>query len=133
MKARKYTKETIRDLGIPSRNFPSFSVGDTIVVAQRIEGEKEERIQLFEGDVIAKNNNGVSSTFIVRRLSANGVYVERTFPLYTPMIESIKIVRKGVVRRAKLYYLRNRIGRATRIEERILTKEQKENAANKNA
>lgn len=126
MKARKYTKETINEIGITPRQFPQFEVGDTIEVAQRIKGEKEERIQKFEGDVIAIRKNGVSSTFTVRRIGANGIAVERIFPFQTPLIDSIKLMRKGDVRRAKLYYMRERIGKAARVAEKVLTKEQKE-------
>jgi large subunit ribosomal protein L19 len=126
MKAQKYTKETINALGITDRQFPDFEIGDTIEIAQRIEGEKEQRIQKFEGDVIAISNNGASSTFKVRRIGANNVSVERTFPFYTPIIESITLLRKGDVRRAKLFYMRKRIGKAARVAEKVLTKEQKE-------
>ncbi|MGC2310623.1 MAG: 50S ribosomal protein L19 [Candidatus Babeliaceae bacterium] len=126
MKAQKYTKETINELGKVERQFPFFEIGDTIVVAQRIEGEKEQRIQLFEGDVIAMRKGGASSTFTVRRIGANNVAIERIFPFHTPLIDSIKLVRKGDVRRAKLFYMRKRIGKAARVAEKVLTKEQKE-------
>jgi large subunit ribosomal protein L19 len=133
MKAQKYTRETINALGIAERNFPEFEIGDTIVVGQIIEGEKENRVQLFEGDVIAIRKNGASSTFTVRRIGANNVSVERIFPFYTPLIDSIKLLRKGDVRRAKLYYMRNRIGKAARVAEKVLTKEQKEQQKAKNS
>jgi len=125
MKAKRMTRETIRDLGITERNFPAFEVGDTIAVSQRIvEGDKE-RLQVFEGDVIAIRNNGISSTFTVRKISANSIAVERVFPYYSPKIESLKFVRSGKVRRAKLFYMRYRIGKSARVKERILTKEQR--------
>jgi large subunit ribosomal protein L19 len=126
MKARGYTKETIRLIGVVDRGFPHFEVGDAIQVAQRIIEEKgKERIQHFEGDVIAIRKGGISSTFTVRRIGANGIAVERVFPYYSPRIESITFLRKGDVRRAKLYYMRNRIGKASRVKEKVMTKEQK--------
>lgn len=131
MKARRYTKETIREIGIYDRNFPEFTVGDNIKVGQRIiEGDKE-RIQYFEGDVIAMRRGGISSSFTLRRIGANGVAVERVFPYYSPRIESITFLRKGDVRRAKLYYMRERIGKAARVKEKVLTKTQKEMNAHK--
>jgi large subunit ribosomal protein L19 len=131
MKAKKYTKETIVNIGVSQREFPEFKVGDTIALYRRIieaaEGEKEkERIQLFEGDVIARKNNGASSTFTVRKIGAHGVPVELIMPLYSPKIKDIKVLKVGDVRRAKLYYVRDRVGKAARLDELILTKEQKE-------
>ncbi|MCX5922279.1 MAG: 50S ribosomal protein L19 [Candidatus Dependentiae bacterium] len=108
------------------RSFPTFDVGDTVAVSQHIiEGDKK-RLQIFEGDVIAIHNNGVSSTFTIRKISTNSVAVERIFPYYSPKIESIKFVRYGRVRRAKLYYMRNRVGKAARVKERVMTREQRE-------
>ncbi len=99
------------------KSYPHFLPGDTVRVNTRvIEGEKE-RIQAFEGVVIARRGGGLSETFTVRKISY-GVGVERTFPLHSPKIESVKVVRRGRVRRAKLYYLRERIGKATRIRAR---------------
>ncbi len=126
MRAKQYTKETILLIGMEDRGFPKFSIGDAIVVAQRIKEGDKERLQLFEGDVIAMHNNGISSTFTVRRIGANGVPVERIFPYYSPMIDSIKFLRKGKVRRAKLYYMRDRIGKAARVQEKVFTKAEKE-------
>lgn len=126
MKAKRFTRETIRELGCSSKEFPKFKIGDTISVAQKIKEGDKERIQFFEGDVIAISNNGVSSSFIVRKIAADAVSVERIFPFYSPLIESIKVVRHGQVRRAKLYYLRHRIGKAARVQEKVLTREQKE-------
>jgi large subunit ribosomal protein L19 len=126
MKARKYTKETILYMDIANRGFDQFTVGDTISIGQRITEGDKERIQYFEGDVIAMKHSGITSTFTVRRFGANGVAVERIFPLYSPRIDSIKFIRKGKVRRAKLYYMRGRIGKAARVEEKVLTKEQKQ-------
>src|ERR1700722_6100810 len=108
MKATKLTKETILDLCVKDRSFPDFNVGDCIAVSQRIKEGDKERTQVFEGDVIAIHNKAGSSSFTVRKISANGVAVERNFPYHTPRIESIALVRYGNVRRAKLYYVRNR-------------------------
>ena len=119
MKATKYTRETIRDIGVEDRKWPAFSIGDTIAVSQRIKEGDKERIQVFEGDVIAMHKKGISSTFTVRKIGANAVAVERIFPMYSPKIDSIKFVRKGDVRRAKLYYIRERDGKAARVTEKI--------------
>jgi len=126
MKAKKFTRETIRDLGVYERPFQNIEVGSTVAVSQRIKEGDKERIQIFEGDVIAINNNGPSSTFTVRKIGANAVAVERIFPFYSPRIEDVRFVKKGKIRRAKLYYMRDRIGKAARVEEKVLTKEQKE-------
>lgn len=123
MKAKKYTRETIRDMGTEDRGWPTFSIGDTIAVSQRIKEGDKERIQVFEGDVIAMHNKGVSSTFTIRKIGANAVSVERIFPVYSPKIDSIRFVRKGQVRRAKLYYIRERVGRAARVQEKVESKQ----------
>jgi large subunit ribosomal protein L19 len=100
----------------PNPNIPDFGPGDTVRVhAKVVEGERE-RIQVFEGVVIRKRSSGSSSNFTVRRI-AHEVGVERTFPVYSPRLEKVEVVRKGKVRRAKLYYLRGRTGRAARIKE----------------
>ena len=99
------------------REVPDFSPGDTLVVnVNVVEGERK-RVQAFEGMVIAKRNRGLNSTFIVRKISS-GEGVERTFQTYSPLIASIEVKRKGDVRRAKLYYLRERSGKSARIRER---------------
>lgn len=98
-------------------NIPSFRPGDTVKIHVRIIEGTRERIQIFEGIVIKRKGDGLRETFTVRRVS-NGVGVERTFPLHSPRIDRIEIVRKGIVRRAKLYYLRNLSGKAARIKER---------------
>lgn len=118
------TKETIANIGIVDRGFPEFNVGDTIAVSQRIKEGDKERIQIFEGDVIARNTHGISSTFTVRKIAANSVPVERIFPYYSPLVESIKVVRRGDIRRAKLYYLRDRVGKAGRVKEKIVSQHQ---------
>ena len=97
---------------------PSFNVGDTIrVYAKVVEGSKE-RIQMFEGVVIKRQNGGVRETFTVRRI-ASGVGVEKTWPLHSPRVDRIEVVRRGIVRRAKLYYLRDRVGKAAKVKEVI--------------
>ena len=97
---------------------PQFSVGDTVKVSVNIREGERERIQLFEGTVIARKGSGVSETFTVRR-SSYGVGVEGVFPLHSPNVKGIKVVRMGRVRRAKLYYLRNRVGKAAKVKEQI--------------
>ena len=125
MKASNYTKETIKNIGVIDRNFPEFGIGDTIAVSLRIKEGSKERIQIFQGDVIAFHNNGIASTFMVRKIGANNISVEQILPLYSPIIKEIKFIRKGKVRRAKLFYLRDRVGKAARIKEHVLTKEEK--------
>lgn len=95
---------------------PAFNVGDTVKVSFKVIEGAKERIQAFEGIVIAKRNSGIRETFTVRRLSY-GIGVERTFPLHSPKVADIKVVRKGKVRRAKLYYLRGLTGKAAKVEE----------------
>lgn len=126
MKAQKLTKETIRHLGTKDLDFPTFHIGDTVAVSLRIKEGDKERLQVFEGDIIAMHNKGVSSTFTVRKIGAHGIAVERILPYYSPLIASVKFVRSGKVRRAKLYYMRDRIGKAARVKEKVLTREQKE-------
>ena len=98
-------------------NVPPFRPGDTVRVNVRVKEGDKERVQAFEGVCIARKGGGVSETFTVRKVS-NGVGVERIFPLHSPMIADVAVVRRGVVRRAKLYYLRNVTGKAGRIKER---------------
>lgn len=119
MKAQKYTKETIREIGLQNRTFPEFSIGDAIVVSQSIKEGGKERIQDFQGDVIAIHKNGASSTFTVRKIAAHAVAVERIFPFESPLIKEIKVINRGDVRRAKLYYLRNRVGNAALVKKRV--------------
>ena len=98
-------------------DIPEFRAGDTVrVYALIVEGERE-RVQLFEGLVIKRRGAGISETYTVRKIS-NGVGVERTFPLHTPRVQKIEVLRKGRVRRAKLYYIRKSAGKAARIKER---------------
>lgn len=98
-------------------NLPVFNVGDTIQVHYRVKEGNRERIQVFEGTVIKKQGGGVRETFTVRRISY-GVGVERTFPLHSPRVENIVVTRRGRVRRAKLYYLRERQGKAAKVKEK---------------
>ena len=99
------------------RNVPPVRAGDTLRVSVRVKEGEKERIQAFEGVCIARRGSGVSETFTVRKIS-NGVGVERIFPVHSPMLAEINVVRRGRVRRAKLYYLRNLTGKATRIREK---------------
>src|SRR5690242_21956033 len=104
-----------------SKNIPDFSPGDTVLVnVNVVEGERK-RVQAFEGVVIAKRNRGLNSSFVVRKISS-GEGVERTFQTYSPMIASIEVKRKGDVRRAKLYYLRDRSGKSARIREKLTSR-----------
>lgn len=101
-------------------DLPNFSVGDTIKVYVKVkeaskEGKERERLQAFEGIVISRKGGGLNEMFIVRKIS-NGVGVERIFPLNTPVIDKIKVIRKGKVRKAKLYYLRDRVGKSTKVK-----------------
>ena len=102
-------------------NAENFNVGDTVRVSFKIVEGATERIQVFEGIVIAKNNTGVRRTFVVRKISY-GVGVERIFPLHSPRVEKIEVVRRGRVRRAKLYYLRSRVGKSAKVLELIVKK-----------
>ncbi len=97
---------------------PQFSIGDTVKVHVRIQEGDKSRIQIFEGTVIAKKHGGVSETFTVRRV-AHGCGVERVFPLHSPVVEKVEIVRLAKVRRAKLYYLRDRVGKAAKTKDAI--------------
>ncbi|MCL2295299.1 MAG: 50S ribosomal protein L19 [Spirochaetes bacterium] len=108
-------------------NAENFRIGDTIKVYFKIIEGATERVQIFEGACIAKNNGGVRKTFTVRKLSY-GVGVERIFPLHSPRIQKVEIVRAGKIRRAKLYYLRDRVGKAAKIKELIRKKADKVNA-----
>ena len=94
---------------------PKFNVGDTVKVHNRINDGKNSRIQIYEGTVIAKHGGGISETFTVRRISY-GFGVEKTFPLHSPNVVDVEVVRAGKVRRAKLYYLRDRVGKAAKVK-----------------
>ena len=103
---------------LEGKNVPEFRPGDTVRVAVKIKEGNKERIQNFEGVVIAIKGTGAGKTFTVRKIGANNVGVERIFPLYSESIAGIEVVRKGKVRRAKLYYLRGKTGKQARIKER---------------
>ncbi len=106
-------------------DIPAFNVGDTVKVHIKIKEGTRERIQIFEGFVLKRQNGGVSETFTVRRL-ASGVGVEKTFPLHSPKIDKIEVVRSGDVRRAKLHYMRERTGKSAKIKTKVVTQEQLE-------
>ena len=110
-------KESVKKI-LTTKKIPEFFAGDTIKVGVRIAEGKRERIQYFEGVCIAKKNRSINSSFTVRKISF-GEGVERTFALYSPIVSSIKVIRSGKVRRAKLYYLRDRKGKSARIAEKI--------------
>ena len=103
------------------QDLPAFNVGDTVVVQVKVKEGNRERLQAYEGVVIAKRNRGLHSAFTVRKIS-NGEGVERVFQLHSPVIDNITVKRRGAVRRAKLYYLRERSGKAARIKERLTKK-----------
>ena len=109
---KAFTSEQLKE------NVPVIRIGDTIRVHNKIKEGSRERIQMFEGTVIAKHGGGISETFTVRRVSY-GVGVEKTFPVHSPNVEQVDIIRVGKVRRAKLYYIRDRVGKASKVKERI--------------
>ncbi|MCG8991558.1 50S ribosomal protein L19 [Laribacter hongkongensis] len=111
-------QEEIARLG---KTIPGFAPGDTVVVQVKVKEGNRERLQAFEGVVIAKRNRGLNSSFIVRKISS-GEGVERTFQAYSPLVASIEVKRRGDVRRAKLYYLRERSGKSARIKEKLVRK-----------
>jgi large subunit ribosomal protein L19 len=104
--------ENLRD------DVPEFRPGDTVRVHVKVVEGNRSRLQVFEGDVIARSGSGIRETFTVRKISFNAVGVERTFPVHAPVIDHIEVVRRGKVRRAKLYYLRDRVGKKAKIKER---------------
>ena len=109
---KAFTSEQLKE------NVPVIRIGDTIRVHNKIKEGSRERIQLFEGTVIAKHGGGISETFTVRRISY-GCGVEKTFPIHSPNVEKVDIIRVGKVRRAKLYYIRDRVGKASKVKEKI--------------
>jgi large subunit ribosomal protein L19 len=109
--------ESFEKSQIEGKNIPEFRAGDTVRVGVRIKEGNKERVQNYEGVCIAIRGQGTGKTFTVRKIGANSVGVERIFPLYSDSIESIEVVRRGRVRRAKLFYLRGRRGKAARIKE----------------
>ena len=113
-------RETVKKI-LSKKKIPEFFAGDTLKVGVRISEGKRERIQYFEGVCIAKKNRNINSSFTVRKISF-GEGVERTFPLYSPILGSIKVIRSGKVKKAKLYYLKDRKGKSARISEKIKKK-----------
>ena len=109
---KAFTNEQLKE------NVPVIRIGDTVRVHNKIKEGARERIQLFEGTVIAKHGGGISETFTVRRVSY-GCGVEKTFPIHSPNVEKVDIIRVGKVRRAKLYYLRGRVGKSSKVKEQI--------------
>ena len=100
------------------KEVPVVNIGDTVKVSVKIKEGEKYRIQVFEGTVIAKKHGGINETFTVRRV-AHGCGIERVFPLHSPVVDKVEIVRSGKVRRGKLYYLRNRVGKAAKVKEQI--------------
>ena len=109
---KELNKETL------AKETANVQIGDTVRVHVKVKEGSRERIQIFEGTVIAKKHGGIQETFTVRRVSY-GVGVEKTFPMHSPNVEKVEVVRKGKVRRAKLYYLRSRVGKAAKVKEDI--------------
>ena len=109
---KAFTSEQLKE------NVPVIRIGDTIRVHNKIKEGSRERIQMFEGTVIAKHGGGISETFTVRRVSY-GCGVEKTFPIHSPNVVKVEVIRQGRVRRAKLYYLRDRVGKASKVKEKI--------------
>lgn len=105
--------------GMLKENAPQVKIGQTVKVHVKIREGERERIQVFEGTVIARNNSGISETFTVRRVSY-GVGVERVFPVHSPNVDKVEVVRSGKIRRAKLYYLRDRVGKSAKLKEQII-------------
>lgn len=99
-------------------SIPEFAVGDTVKVYNKIKEGNRERIQVFEGTVLKRQNGGARETFTVRK-NSNGIGVEKTWPVHSPFVDNIEVVRKGKVRRAKLYYLRDRVGKAAKVKELV--------------
>ena len=104
--------------GSMKENAPVIAVGDLVKVSVRIKEGDKSRIQMFEGTVIAKKHGGINETFTVRRV-AHGCGIERVFPLHSPTVEKVEVVRSGKVRRAKLYYLRDRVGKAAKVKSKV--------------
>lgn len=108
----------ISESSLKTENVPQMSIGDTVKVHVKIKDGDKYRIQIFEGTVIAKKHGGINETFTVRRV-AHGCGIERVFPVHSPVVDKVEVVRSGKVRRAKLYYLRNRVGKAAKVKEQI--------------
>ena len=109
---KAFTNEQLKE------NVPVLNIGDTVKVHNKIKEGTRERIQIFEGTIIARHGGGISETFTVRRISY-GVAVEKTFPVHSPNVEKVEVIRTGKVRRAKLYYLRDKVGKDSKVKELI--------------
>ena len=109
---KAFTNEQLKE------SVPQFNIGDTVKVHNKIKEGSRERIQIFEGTVIARHGGGVSETFTVRKISY-GCGVEKTFPIHSPNVDKVEVTRFGKVRRAKLYYLRGRVGKAAKVKEKV--------------
>jgi len=120
MKSKKLNKETIQSLAVRETSYPEFGIGDVIEVSQWVQEGDNKRIQAFRGNVIARSNNAGSSTFTVRKIGSDSIAVERIYPFYSPIIDSIKLVAKAKVRRAKLYYIRHKVGEDAVIKEKVI-------------
>jgi len=108
----------VQDEFVPKNEFPEFGAGDTLTVYYKIKEGEKERTQHFKGVVIQRRGDGVTETFTIRKIGANGVGVERIFPVNSPILEKIEINKKGMVRRARIFYLRDLTGKKARIKER---------------
>lgn len=108
----------VQDEFVPKNEFPEFGAGDTVTVFYKIKEGDKERTQFFKGVVIQRRGSGITETFTIRKIGANGVGVERIFPVNSPILEKIEINKKGLVRRARIFYLRDLTGKKARIKER---------------
>lgn len=122
MKSKLLTKDTLLDYGVSQRDFPKFNIGDSIEVGLFVKDKNKERVQKFEGDVIAMRGRGVGSTFTVRKIGNAGVGIEMILPFHSPKISDIKLVREGRIRRAKLFYLRGLSQKAAKIKPKKIIK-----------
>ena len=114
----QFRRNDMEELKRRKADVPSFNVGDTVKVYNKIKEGNRERIQIFEGTVIKRQNGGARETFTVRK-NSNGIGVEKTWPLHSPSVDNVEVVRKGKVRRAKLNYLRDRVGKAAKVKELV--------------
>lgn len=125
MKSKKLNKETIQSLAVRETSYPEFGIGDVVEVSQWVQEGDSKRLQAFRGNVIARSNNAGSSTFTVRKIGADNVAVERIYPFYSPIIDSITLIAKAKVRRAKLYYIRHKVGEDAVIKEKVVRRTSK--------
>lgn len=125
MKAQKYTRETIKNIGVTDRNFPQVHIGDTVCISLRVIEAGKERMQDFEGVLIGMKGGGITQTMRIRKIGAGGVAVERIFPYHSPNISSMKVIKSAEVRRAKLYYLREKQGRDAQLTTKKTAKKNK--------